>query len=132
MDNPPSSKSVILNSIILVVYMAAIFVLSVRPAPESMPGIWQFDKLAHAGVYAIMGLLALRVTARRCAAGSVGRATLYAFLISFFFGALMEVAQTFIPARQGSFLDVVANGVGAYIGVYILGRMIIRRFCNRG
>jgi VanZ family protein len=127
MDNPSSNKYVILNSIVLLVYMAAIFVLSVRPAPESVPGLWQMDKLMHGAAYAIMGLLALRATVGRRRAGSVQRAALYAFLISFVFGVFIEVAQTFTAARQGSVFDAIANGVGAYVGVYILGRFIARR-----
>ncbi len=118
-----------MNSFILLSYMVLIFVLSVRPAPEGLPGFWQMDKLIHAGVYGVMGLLALRVTGRFAATGK-RRAALYAFLISFIFGAFMEVVQSFIPVREGSVYDCIANGVGAFIGVYIAAG-IIGRICGR-
>ncbi len=118
MNNTATSKIFILNSLVLLSYMALIFVLSVKPAPEGIPGFWQMDKLIHAGVYAVMGFIALGVTGR-LAAAEKRRAALYAFLISFIFGGSMEVLQSFIPAREGSFYDCIANGVGAFIGVYV-------------
>jgi len=130
MNNTAGSRPIVLNSLILLSYMALIFVLSVEPAPEGIPGFWQMDKLVHAGVYAVMGLLALGVTGRFVPAGSKRRAALYAFLISFIFGGAMEVVQSFIPVREGSVYDCIANGVGAFIGVYIVAD-IIGRICGR-
>ncbi|VAV85385.1 hypothetical protein MNBD_DELTA01-1311 [hydrothermal vent metagenome] len=129
MNNTAGSKPLLLNFFILLSYMALIFVLSVKPAPEGIPGFWQMDKLIHAGVYAVMGLLALGVTGRLVVTNK-RRAALYAFLISFIFGGSMEVVQSFIPAREGSFYDCIANGIGAFIGVYIAVG-IISRVCGR-
>jgi len=117
MNNTAGSKPLLLNFFILLSYMALIFVLSVKPAPEGIPGFWQMDKLIHAGVYAVMGLLALGVTGRLVVTNK-RRAALYAFLISFIFGGSMEV------------VDCIANGIGAFIGVYIAVG-IISRVCGR-
>jgi len=59
MDNTASGRSRFLNALQLLAYMAVIFLLSVRPVPESVPGFWQMDKLVHAVVYGVMGILAL-------------------------------------------------------------------------
>lgn len=120
----------LLSLLVLLSYMALILVLSIKSAPEGLSGLWQMDKLIHAGVYGVMGLLALRVTSSWFA-GNKGRATLYAFLISFNFGALMEVVQSFIPLREGSIYDCIANGVGAFIGVYIIA-VILVKVCRAG
>ncbi len=113
--------------------MALIFVLSIKPAPEGLPSLWQMDKLIHVGVYGVMGLLVLRVTGslrnKGCyRATGKSHAALSAFLISTIFGGAIEIVQSFFPLRQASLYDCIANGIGAFIGVYIIAG-ILRKLC---
>ena len=130
MGIPRSNKSLLISSLILLAYMVIIFNLSIKPPSEQTQMFWQADKVVHAGVYGVMGLLALWVTCSYYK-GNKGRATLYAFLISFFFGLFMEVAQSFVPLRDGSLYDCIANGVGAFIGVYIMANILGKVFVKR-
>lgn len=126
MDNTSTNKPVFLSLLLLLAYMVIIFVISVRPAPAGVPSFWQMDKFLHAVIYGIMALLALRVTAR-VLPFNASRAKLAGFVISFIFGALMEVVQAFISFREGSFYDCVANGVGAFLVIYLAGGFIVAR-----
>ncbi len=125
------SKSFFLSSVVLLAYMALILILSIKPVSGVVPGFWQMDKLIHAGVYCVMALLVLWVLGSLRAKGDRGEtgksyAALYAFLISTVFGGAIEVLQSFTSLRQASFYDFIANGVGAFIGVYIIAAILGR------
>jgi len=42
-----------------------------------------------------------------------------ALLITFFFGCLDEVHQSFIPGRFGGLIDIYLNSIGGLIGVFV-------------
>lgn len=99
--------------------MGLIFAASSRADFTPLPGNL-LDKLAHLGVYALLGALIVRALGRgrqetldwRHAAGAVLLSTLY--------GMSDEWHQGFVPGRTPDALDVVADAVGAGIGAVVV------------
>jgi VanZ family protein len=107
------------------VWAALIIALSSIPAkamPES--SLWDFDKLAHAGVYAVLGALVLRAwwLTRLRAPGIVA----VAFAMAGGFGVVDELYQRTTPGRHSSIGDVIADCIGALVGS-ALAWVILRR-----
>lgn len=112
--------------LIAIVYMAVILVMSLIPAAG--PNIVNIDKLYHFAAYAIMS--SLWVVA--LAAKDRGRRSVIitAAVIGVFFGGFVEICQSFTATRTASFLDAVANGLGAVTGAYIFERRLLKRFAK--
>ncbi len=74
----------------------------------------------HAVEYFIFGFLLARLMANselgaQCSMFSI---FLLAFLIAFAYGGTDELHQYFVPGRQCSLWDLLADGLGAGLGVY--------------
>jgi len=83
-------------------YMALIFFLSSQPGSEvGIPAPW--DKLAHFAEYALLSFLLFKATGSAKAA----------FVISALYGASDEVHQAFVPGREASLFDWLADLAGA-------------------
>lgn len=70
------------------------------------------DKLLHVVGYAVLAgtsLYALRTPTRRT--------TLVVFVLVTAFGGVVELLQALVPGRAMSLLDLVADGVGAALGI---------------
>lgn len=101
-----------------VMYAWLIFTLSSLPHPEELaPALFQVasDKLLHGIEYGILGILCYR--AFRQAAGPWARryALGLAILTAAAYGVSDEIHQAFIPAREPSGWDALADAVGAAI-----------------
>lgn len=76
-------------------------------APElAPPGEYGFDKFLHAGAYGTLTGLGILSTRTR-------RAALTVILLAIAFGGMIEILQSFIPERSGSWGDFAANATGA-------------------
>ena len=97
-------------------YSAIIFCLSSipgGPAPAFLPPGW--DKVAHTVEYVPWGLLAAR--ALRLTVGSnSGKIWWFAALAGFMYGLTDEFHQGFVPGREVSIYDALADFVGSAIG----------------
>lgn len=89
------------------------------PTAGSLP----VDKIAHAIVFGILGALVLRALA----SGRPSlRVALAAIALAAAYGGIDELHQRFVPGRQSSIADVVADAVGASLAVGIAA-MLRRR-----
>jgi VanZ family protein len=101
-------------------YAGAVFYLSAQSHPEDQLPSFLFkdisDKVLHAVAYSILSLLCYR--AFRWAAGpAVARqAVVLAIVTTSAFGLTDEVHQYFVPFRESSWLDWLADTIGAAIG----------------
>lgn len=89
----------------------AVCVASLLPQEDSVP-LGHFDKLAHAGAYALtafVGVLGART--RR------GWLTVAAMTLAL--GVLMEVLQSYVPGRSASIGDLIADVVGVMAGIWL-------------
>ncbi|MGA9521230.1 MAG: VanZ family protein [Myxococcaceae bacterium] len=111
----------------ILAYAGLIFFLSSRSSLPA-PRIVGFDKVAHFGEYAILGLLFSRamggygVRPRRAVVITIGLCLLY--------GVSDEVHQMFTPRRQADPLDLVADVLGGSAGA--LTWYLLRRSPERG
>ena len=96
-----------------------IFFASSLPG-QSLPSvaIWSFDKVVHAAVYAVLGLLVamplerLKVIQRRTAIVIVAAMVVTAYGIS------DELHQRFTPGRSPDVYDVIADAIGGVLGAW--------------
>jgi VanZ family protein len=96
------------------VYMAAIFTISAqsRPFPELTARVW--DKLLHFVEYGGLAALFVRALARE---GLGWRdAVLAAAIMTSLYGATDEYHQAFVPNRNSTVSDWVADSIGAAAG----------------
>ena len=101
-------------------YAGLIFFLSAQSHPEDNLPSFLFkevsDKVLHAVEYGILAVLCYR--AFRWAAGpTIARqAVVLAILTASVYGITDEVHQAFVPLRESSWQDWLADTIGAFIG----------------
>ncbi len=103
----------------LLFWMAAIFFMSNQPSealPVYGPWDWLIKKGAHFLAYALLAVLAFRVTREG------PRPYLTAFLIAFIYAISDEIHQLFIDGRHGTAVDVVIDSLGAFTALLLIYR----------
>ena len=96
--------------LILLIYVLLVILVSLLPGSGASYG--QTDKVGHFLAYAGMAILA--------ALSFEGRIPrLAALLGAIVLGGLLEWGQSFIPGRDMSLLDGIANGLGVLVGALI-------------
>lgn len=104
-------------------WAALIFASSSLPGPSlPSPAVPHLDKLAHAGAYAVLGWLVARAMGAR-SVKAVAAATAIAAL----YGASDELHQAFVPGRDPSVADALADLGGALCGALLWRGLILRR-----
>lgn len=107
-------------------YAGLIFYLSSQPHPEedlpSFVGLFS-DKVLHGIEYAVLGGLCYRAL-RWGTNESWGSAALpLAVLFASLYGISDEFHQSFVPFRESSWLDWVADTIGATAGAVAMSRL---------
>jgi VanZ family protein len=103
-------------------YAVLILFLSTVRMPESMPEIWQIDKLYHFTAYLVMGAVFARAVRGGAVAAGAGRrwrlgGTVAAgAAMTFVFGVFIETVQIFIPERSADAIDAAVNGAAGLMG----------------
>jgi VanZ family protein len=101
----------------LIAYSALIVIQSHYPTPHVVPRLPFFDKLLHVCGYGLLGLLFCRAY-RSCWPAASGRSLARcAVLSAALFGLSDEIHQSFVPFRTADPWDVLADVVGAAMGV---------------
>lgn len=93
-------------------YMAALFMASSGPGVPLPPGR-NWDKVLHAGAYAVLAALAAWALTRGRLRAATWPVLLAACLISVLYGATDEFHQSFVPGRDADVLDLFADALGA-------------------
>ncbi len=103
-------------------YALLIFLFSSRPVPSGIPEMFLFDKLLHIIEYAVLGLLLIRSFENSRFPQSLGARSVLSVLIAATYGLSDEIHQQFIPSREASIYDLLADTIGAFLGVlaYVL------------
>jgi VanZ family protein len=109
------------------VYISLVFYFSSR---SQLPGgltLGSFDKLAHFSEYFVLGLL----LGRAARASLIGRpsasAWLLAVILGMAIGASDETLQRFVPGRDSSIYDFMADFAGVVLSQIVLDFFIRRR-----
>lgn len=104
----------------VVLYCTAIFTLSAIPAGRMPAGqLWSFDKLIHAAVYAVLGLLVCRALARCLPGWRRVVVALVAVAATSAYGLSDEWHQSLVPGRDASGFDLLADAIGAALAAAI-------------
>lgn len=97
-----------------------IFVQSAFPSPHVLPSWPYSDKLAHAGVYGLLAFLLGRALSTNA---SLERNPVWlwglAVVLTTLYGLSDEWHQSFIAGRTADPADLLADAVGAAVGVWI-------------
>lgn len=100
-------------------YAGLIFYLSAQSHPdEDLPSFLDIfgDKVLHAVEYAGLGALCYRAFRRGVSGLPASRVLLLAVVAASLYGITDEVHQLFVPFRESSWQDWVADTVGAVLG----------------
>jgi VanZ family protein len=107
--------------------MGAIFFVSSVPGDKLSSHMW--DKLAHVLAYAVLGILFVLPLCGGRLLQIRGLTAAIAVLLATLYGAFDEVHQAFTPDRSPDVRDLLADCIGAALGVAALFLLIaiIRR-----
>ncbi len=107
----------------VVLYAGTIFYLSTQSHPEEQLPSFLLevvsDKVLHAVEYAVLGGLCYRVFRWGMSGQVASRALLFAIVTASLYGMTDEAHQLFVPFRESSWQDWLADTVGAVIGAMI-------------
>lgn len=110
-------------------FMVLLFLVSAQTTVRGADLAW--DKLLHAGAYATLGLLSLRALNGGLRSPQL-RPALLALLLAVAYGFSDELHQAFVPGRDASVLDWVADAVGAALAVLVVALVSTARARARG
>jgi VanZ family protein len=108
-----------LSVLLAIAWAGVIFFLSSQPGIDTPPLFPHQDKLLHAIAFGLLGFLVLGGLRPGKDGYSRGQ-LLLAIAIAGTYGVLDEVHQHFVPGRMPDVLDVLADLIGAVLGVYLL------------
>ncbi|MDH4155186.1 MAG: VanZ family protein [Nitrospira sp.] len=99
-------------------YAALIFYVSSQSHPEEqVPFVTLFsDKVVHAVEYALLGALCCRAFQASRREAWRRQAILLAIVFTSLYGISDEIHQSFVPFRESSAFDWVADTIGAAVG----------------
>ena len=104
----------------VMLYAGTIFYLSSQPHPEEQLPSFLFkdisDKILHAMAYAVLGALCYRGFRWGVSGQMASRALFFAVVTASLYGMTDEAHQLFVPFRESSWLDWLADTFGAFIG----------------
>ena len=87
------------------------------PTPYEFP---ESDKVAHMLVYAPLGFLMVYALSRST---SSAKLIFFGAFLAFLYGLTDEIHQYFVPGRDASALDAMADGTGAMIGSFMYTKL---------
>ena len=95
--------------------MCFIFFLSSISHPPAATHYTHTDKIIHILEYSLLGFLLL--AGFRSKEIAMGNAIILAVTVAVLYGLCDELHQSFVPGRSMSLSDVIADGIGAMLGV---------------
>lgn len=106
----------LLRMLPMLLVMGSIFFLSHQSGDRlSLPSFPGADKLAHALIYGLLAAAILRALPPRLRADQPGRAAAIVLAVCFGYGLTDEFHQSFVPGRDASLGDLLADVAGAAI-----------------
>jgi len=105
------------HGLVLIAYAGLIFWQSSHRLPDTGMSLPGFDKVLHLAAYALMGWLACRAIAAAGLKRPLARLYLLAAVITIAYGLSDEWHQSFVPGRSADGWDLLADALGAVLGV---------------
>ena len=104
-----------------VLWAIIIFVFSVIP-PSKLPefDIWEYDKLIHASIFFVLGLLVYRALEPRMKSENFRwNRILLSVLIVVVYGLITELYQGTVPSRTLDLWDAAADAIGGMLSAFV-------------
>ena len=120
-------KSLLYYWLPLIIYCIAIYIQSDFPASEHIPTFEFSDKILHFLAYAVMGVLFYRAYQTLRLKDNLKMLILLSVVSASLYGISDEIHQYFVPFRDASIFDVIANILGAICGVYLYSLWAVSR-----
>jgi len=108
----------------MITVMGMLFLLSHLPGDATdlhLPA--GVDKLLHGAAYALLAVTVLFALPGPAEGGSSGRNAVLTLIVCLIYGLLDEWHQSFVPGRDASGLDLLADGAGALLVVVVWVRL---------
>ena len=102
-----------MHTIVFIVYAGIVAVTSLSPGGNQ--GVEHLDKVVHLLVYYIFAVLGYRMLANK-------RYYLYLCLGIVVYSGMIELGQSYIPGRDMSIYDLLANILGVTLGALVIKR----------
>lgn len=99
-----------------ILFFYALFVAFVSLQPAGETSIGPYDKLAHFVTYGFFAVLAYRVNLS-------GRGYIFLCIGIVAYSGLLEVGQSFVPGRDMSALDMLANTLGVLVTALLCNKI---------
>lgn len=107
-----------LFAIVWAIFMTLLILLPGHKMPET-PRFIGFDKIAHAGVFFVLTILAsIGFKKHKEASGLRSKTIFIVFLSCLLYGAGLEFVQGFVPEREFDIHDIFANISGVLLGIF--------------
>ncbi len=103
----------------ILIYCLLIFIQSSYPSIKSVPELPYIDKVLHFFAYALLGALFLRALKTTRIKNKLKLVLILSVLLSSLYGISDEIHQYFVPHRDADLMDILADMLGAIMGVYI-------------
>ena len=97
--------------VIFIAYVLLVIFLCLIPQPAGI-GIGNLDKIVHVSMYFVMGVLAY------IGFNSLGKRIII-FIFMFLLGVSIELLQIYIPGRDASVYDALANAAGLALSFFL-------------
>ncbi|MDX2501310.1 MAG: VanZ family protein [Deltaproteobacteria bacterium] len=111
----------------VILYCIAIYIQSDFPSSEHIPTFEFSDKVLHFLAYAVMGVLFYRAYQTLSFKNNIQLLMLLSMISASLYGISDEIHQSFVPDRDGSLMDVMADVLGAVCGVYLFNLWMMFR-----
>ncbi len=109
---------IVFNWILVLIYMGVIFFFS---SQSSLPQVVTSfnDKILHTVEYALLGLLFIRATTYTRPRWAFKTLLMLTVCFCLLYGFSDEFHQSFVPGRDASGYDVLADGIGGLLGAFV-------------
>lgn len=112
-------------------YCLLIFALSAQSDLASVSPIAVPDKIGHLLEYAGFGFLLMRILRYLEPQAEMVKHLIWVLSVALLYGLSDELHQSYVPNREFSWMDLVADGAGGYFGAR-LWMMLMERKINKG
>lgn len=110
------------GGLLALTWMGVIYFLSSRPPTDYPPLFWGADKVIHIAVYAVLGVLVAIAVGHARGTNQWSRIWLVTALVTVY-GVSDEFHQSFVPGREPSVGDILADAFGGFVAAVVMFRL---------
>ena len=103
----------------VIIDWSIIFCLSGKSNISSPVSFPYADKIMHTGEYFILALLIARLLNHYWGTSSPTGTVVLSIFFTLLYAMTDEVHQHFVPLRTPEFFDLIADGLGAFLGTFV-------------